>query len=31
MYRHVDFYRKKFDVPASVERIVWSTDLAILC
>src|SRR6056300_980270 len=21
MYRHVDFYRKKFDMPATVERI----------
>ena len=23
MYRHVDFYRKKFDVPATVERIEY--------
>ena len=23
MYRHVDFYRKKFDMPASVERIEY--------
>ena len=23
MYRHVDFYRKKFDMPATVERIEY--------
>ena len=23
MYRHVDFYRKKFDIPATVERIEY--------
>jgi large subunit ribosomal protein L2 len=23
MYRHVDFYRKKFDVPAAIERIEY--------
>ena len=23
MYRHIDFYRKKFDIPATVERIEY--------
>ena len=32
MYRHVDFYRKKFDSIATVERIEYDLiDLVILC